>query len=117
MFAKMDAPLDIHWSRSFTGIPTTITISITITISKDTAGRSFVSFLVEEPIQALPAVNAMVGVDVGLKDVAVFSTGEKVANPKRLHRSERCLAHAQRNLARKQRGSKNREKARPCQDC
>ena len=104
--AKMDAPLNIHWSRSFIGTPTTVTIS------QDTAGRSFVSLLVEEEITALPVVNAMVGVDVGLKDVAVLSTGERVANPQYLRRSERRLAHAQRNLARKQKGSKNREKAR-----
>ncbi|HLJ81045.1 MAG TPA: RNA-guided endonuclease TnpB family protein [Ktedonobacterales bacterium] len=104
--AKMDAPLKIHWSRAFTGSPSTVTIS------KDTAGRYFVSFLVEEAIKPLPVVNALVGVDVGLKDLAVLSTGEKVANPKHLHRSERKLAHAQRNLARKQKGSKNREKAR-----
>ena len=103
--AKMDTPLDIHWSRSFTGTPTTITIS------KDTAGRYFVSFLGEEEIDSLPVVNAMVGMDVGLKDVAVLSTGEKIANPRHLRRSERCLVHAQRNLARKQKGSRNREKA------
>ena len=102
----MNAPLDIHWSRSFTGTPTTITIS------KDTAGRYFVSFLIEEEIGSLPVVNAMVGMDVGLKDVAVLSTGEKIANPQYLRRSKRCLAHAQRNLARKQKGSKSREKAR-----
>ncbi|HEX5441934.1 MAG TPA: RNA-guided endonuclease TnpB family protein [Ktedonobacterales bacterium] len=104
--AKMDAPLDIHWSRFFTGTPTTVTIS------KDTAGRYFVSFMVEEEIAALPVVNAWVGVDVGLKDVAVLSTGEKIANPRYLAHSERRLKHAQRHLARKQKGSKNREKAR-----
>lgn len=104
--AKMDTPLAIHWSRCFTGTPTTVTIS------KDTAGRYFVSFLVEEEIAALPAVNATVGVDVGLKDLAVLSTGEKIANPRYLQRSERRLQHAQRTLARKQKGSKNREQAR-----
>jgi putative transposase len=104
--AKMKVPLDIHWSRAFTGTP------ITVTISKDTAGRYFVSFLVEEEITALPVVTALVGVDVGLKDVAVLSTGEKITNPRHLARSERRLAHAQRTLARKQKGSRNREKAR-----
>jgi putative transposase len=104
--AKMDAPLNIHWSRSFIDTPTTVTIT------KDAAGRYFISFLVEEDIAALPVANAMVGVDVGLKDVAVLSTGEKIANPRHLLRSERRLKHAQRNLARKQKGSKNREKAR-----
>jgi putative transposase len=104
--AKMDAPLDIHWSRAFTGTPSTVTIS------QDAAGRYFASFLVEEEVAALPVVNAIVGVDVGLKDVAVLSSGEKIVNPRHLQRSERRLKHAQRNLARKQRGSKNREKAR-----
>jgi putative transposase len=104
--AKIDAPLDIHWSRSFIGTPTTVTIS------KDTAGRYFISFLVEEEVETLPVVIAMVGVDVGLKDLVALSTGEKIANPQHLHRSERCLAHAQRALARKQKRSRNREKAR-----
>ncbi len=104
--ARMDAPLDIHWSRGFTGTPTTVTIS------KDTAGRYFAAFLVEEEVEALPVVNALVGVDVGLKDVAVLSTGEKIANPQYLRRSERRLAHAHRNLSRKQKGSMSREQAR-----
>ncbi len=104
--AKLDAPLDIHWSRPFPGTPTTVTVS------QDTAGRYFVSFLVEEEIGVLPTVEAMVGVDVGLRDVAVLSTGEKIANPQHLQRSGRRLRQAQRGLARKQQGSKNREKAR-----
>lgn len=104
--AKMDTPLDIHWSRTFSGTPTTVTVS------RDTAGRYFIAFLVDEDISPLGVVNAMVGVDVGLKDLAVLSTGEKLANPKRLRHSERRLAHAQRALARKQQGSRNREKAR-----
>ena len=54
----------------------------------------------------------MMGVDVGLKDVAVLSSGEKSANPPQLRRSERRLMHAHRNRARKQQGSKKREQAR-----
>jgi putative transposase len=104
--ATMEAPLDIRWSRSLTGMPSTVSVS------KDTAGRYLVSFLVEEVIQALTAINAVVGVDVGLKDVAVLSSGEKITNPTHLRRSERSLAHAHRNLAHKQKGSKNRDKAR-----
>jgi putative transposase len=104
--AKMEAPLAIRWSRSFNGTPSSVTIS------KDPAGRYFVSFLVEEDIQALPMVTAKVGVDVGLTDLVVLSTGEKVPNPRHLRRSERRLAHAQRNFARKQLGSTNRDKAR-----
>ena len=48
--AKMNEPLPIRWSRPLPkdAKPTTITIS------KDTAGRYFVSFLVEEDIKPLP---------------------------------------------------------------
>ncbi|HEV8192697.1 MAG TPA: RNA-guided endonuclease TnpB family protein [Ktedonobacterales bacterium] len=104
--ATMDTPLDVRWSRALIATPSTVTIS------KDTAGRYVVSFLVEEDIQALPAVDMQVGVDVGLKDLALLSSGEQVANPKHLRQSERKLAHAQRNLARRKLGSKNRDKAR-----
>jgi putative transposase len=60
MLAKMDAPLPICWSRSFTGRPTTITIT------KDRAGRYFVSFLVEEEIATLPVLDTAASVDVAL---------------------------------------------------
>jgi putative transposase len=78
--AKMAQPLDIRWSRSCAGSPTTVTVS------RDTAGRYFVSFLVEEEIVALPPCEAAVGIDVGVKDLAALSTGERVPNPK--HRAQ-----------------------------
>jgi putative transposase len=84
----------------------------TVTVTRDTAGRYFVSLLVEEEIAALPPVAAQVGIDLGLYDVVVLSTGERVGNPKFFHRDARRLARAQRRLAKKQRGSRNREKAR-----
>ncbi len=104
--AKMDMPLNIHWSRAFSGVPTTITVS------RDTAGRYFVSFLVDEEIAPLPPTDAVIGLDLGISALVTLSTGEKIVNPKHLVRSQRCVKHAQRNLARKQKGSKNRDKAR-----
>ncbi len=104
--AKMEAPLPIRWSRAFTGVPTTVTVS------QDRAGRYFISFLVEEEIAGLPVLATAVGVDVGVKDLATLSTGEKVANPKHLARSQGRLKRAQQSLNRKVKGSKNREKAR-----
>lgn len=106
--AKMAEPLDIVWSRP---LPEGASPS-TVTVSQDAAGRWYVSLLCEDPsVQALPAVDAVVGVDVGLDHLLTLSTGEKVTNP----RHERCdrerLAKAQKDLARKAKGSKNREKA------
>ncbi len=51
-------------------------------------------------------------VDPGIKDFAVTSGGEKIANPRSLARRERNLARYQRRLSRCQRGSANRAKAR-----
>ncbi|MBP1152654.1 MULTISPECIES: IS200/IS605 family element RNA-guided endonuclease TnpB [unclassified Methylocaldum] len=104
--AKMDEPLNIRWSRSFKGEPSSVTVS------KDTVGRYFISILVEEEIKPLPVVNKMVGIDLGLKDAVILSEEEKIPNPSYLRKAERKLARAQRRLAKKQKGSKNRAKAR-----
>ncbi len=50
--------------------------------------------------------------DVGLKDFAVLSTGEKIPHPRHMERRERRLKQCQRRLARCQRGSQNRARAR-----
>ncbi len=106
--AKMEEPLEIVWSRPLPeGCKPT-----SITISKDTANRYFVCFLIEEEIKPLPVVNKQVGLDLGLKSMVILSTGETVGNPKFFHKDEKKLARAQRRHAKKNQGSKNREKAR-----
>ncbi|MEV7010466.1 RNA-guided endonuclease TnpB family protein [Streptosporangium sp. NPDC051022] len=106
--AKMDEPLDIVWSRP---LPQGAEPS-TVTVSRDAAGRWFVSLLVEEAISPLPPVEAAVGVDAGITALATLSTGEKVVNPRHERADRRKLAKAQRALARKTKGSANRAKAR-----
>lgn len=105
--AKMAEPLDIRLHRE---LPTGSQPS-TITITKDAAGRYFVSLLVETEIAHLEPVEQTVGADLGLKDVVVLSTGEKVDNPHFFVQDEKKLAKAQRHHAKKQKGSKNRAKA------
>jgi putative transposase len=109
--AKQDGPLDLVWS--WPGIdPTTIDPS-TVTVSRDPDGRWYVSLAVDVPDpEHAPATGAVVGVDLGLKDFAVTSTGMHIPHPKTLARRERNLARYQRRMARKQRGSQNRAKAR-----
>jgi putative transposase len=106
--AKMDEPLAIRWSRPLpAGAQPT-----TVTVSRDAAGRYFVSMLVEAEIAPLPAVDAQVGIDLGLHEVVVFDSGEKVGNPHFFRQDETKLAKVQRRLSKKQRGSSNRDKAR-----
>ncbi|MFJ8712258.1 RNA-guided endonuclease InsQ/TnpB family protein [Streptomyces violaceus] len=108
--AKMADPLDIVFSRP---LPEGASPS-TVTVSRDSAGRWFVSLLCEDPtVTPLPATPAAVGIDVGLDHLLTLSTGEKIANPRHERRDRERLARAQRELARKARGDgANRRKAR-----
>jgi putative transposase len=107
--AKMAEPLDIRWSRPLPegAVPSTVTVS------RDSAGRWFVSLLCEDPdVTSLPAVDSVVGIDFGLDHLLTLSTGEKIGNPRYERRDRERLAKAQRALCRKQKGSNNRAKAR-----
>lgn len=106
--AKMDEPLNIVWSRA---LPDGVEPS-TVTVSRDAAGRWFASMLVEEKISPLPPVEASVGVDAGVSALVTLSTGEKIVNPRHERADRGKLAKAQRDLARKAKGSANRAKAR-----
>lgn len=104
--AKSKEALNIRWSRPLPCEPSTITIS------KDSAGRYFVSCLCEfEPV-SLPITASTVGIDVGLKDLFVTDTGFKTGNPRHTAKYAKRLALLQRRLSKKKKGSKNRAKAR-----
>lgn len=104
--AKSKDPLDVRWSRPLPSSPSTVTIS------KDAAGRYFVSCLCEfEPV-SLPITASTVGIDVGLKDLFVTDTGFKQSNPRHTAKYAARLALLQRRLSKKARGSKNRARAR-----
>src|SRR6266478_4221357 len=83
-----------------------------VTLSRDAVGRYHVSFSVEVETSWLPIVQRSVGVDLGLTHLATLSTGEKIPNPKRYHARLRYLRQQQRCLARRQTGSRRREKQR-----
>lgn len=104
--AKCDKPLDIRWSQTLPSDPTTITVS------KDQAGRYFVSCLCEFEPTLLPITDKKVGIDVGIKDLFATSDGFKSGNPRYTEKYATKLAKYQRRLAKKKLGSKNRLKAK-----
>ncbi|MEU7999143.1 RNA-guided endonuclease TnpB family protein [Micromonospora sp. NPDC049060] len=106
--AKCAEPLNIVWSRQ---LPDGATPS-TVTVSRDSANRWHISMLVEATIEKLASSPNRVGVDAGITSLVTLSTGEKVTNPKHEKRDRERLAKAQRNLARKEKGSANRAKVR-----
>ena len=82
------------------------------TISQTPSGKYFVSILVDcENFQMKPT-GAMVGIDLGIKDLLITSDGDKFDNPKTLYKYEKKLAKEQRKLAKKKVGSNNRNKQR-----
>lgn len=106
--AKMDAPLNIRWSRT---LPKAAKLT-TVTVSKDAAGRYFVSMLCDDTVRPKPEAAGKIGIDLGLTHFAILSTGEKIAAPNAYRKSEAKLAKLQRRMAKKQRGSANRKKAK-----
>ncbi|GLW97085.1 RNA-guided endonuclease TnpB family protein [Microtetraspora sp. NBRC 16547] len=112
LLAKMDAPVEFVWS--WPDIDPTTLNPTTVTISRDPDGRWYASLTVETSADAEPLSpnGSAVGVDLGISDFAVLSTGEKIANPRHLDRKAHNLARYQRRMARKQRDSSNRAKAK-----
>lgn len=80
---------------------------INATIRRAASGKYFVSILAEVAIGEFPKTLSKVGIDLGIKNFATLSNGEIIENPKFLKKHEERLAHAQRVLSRRTKGSKN----------
>jgi putative transposase len=108
--AKTTEPLRLVWSWPDIDAATLNPTMVVVTREPD--GRWYVTLAVDtaDP-DPLPTAGRAVGVDLGVKDFAVTSDGEKIANPRLMERKAHNLARYQRRLARCQRGSNNRRKA------
>lgn len=88
----------------------------TATVSLNTTGQFHISIVVDDgndvPEKEQFGYNSTLGIDVGIKHFATFSDGTKIDNPKHLINSSKRLEVLQRRLSKKQKGSKNRNKAR-----
>lgn len=83
------------------------------TVSKTPSGKYYISLTCMDcGTEYFEPTGSVVGIDLGLKDFAITSEGEKFENPKWLQKSEKKLKKLQRRLSRKTKGSQNRNKAR-----
>ncbi|WP_027408469.1 IS200/IS605 family element RNA-guided endonuclease TnpB [Anoxybacteroides tepidamans] len=80
---------------------------LSATVRRNPSGTYFVSLLVETDVNPLPQTGSAVGIDLGLKELAILSTGERLENPKWLRNMEPKLIRAQRILSRRIKGSSN----------
>lgn len=86
---------------------------LSATVSRNPSGKYFVSLCcTDAEVAALPMTGSVIGIDMGIKDFAVSSDGIAYENHKYLAKSEKKLAKLQRQLSRKAKGSRNRDKAR-----
>ena len=103
--AKCKTPIKVVFSRQLPSEPSSLTISRTAT------GKYYVSFICEYQLDKTSG-QGRIGIDLGIKDFATLSTGQKFTNPKYYLKAQRRLKRAQQALSRKQKGSSNRHKAR-----
>jgi putative transposase len=109
--AKTDHPLAFVWS--WPDVDVTALDPAMVIVSREPDGRWYVIFTIDNPgPQPLPPTGRAVGIDLGVKDFAVTSDGQRIANPRHLERKVRNLARYQRRMARCRKGSANRAKAR-----
>jgi IS605 OrfB family transposase len=93
-------------------LPTSGVHVLSATVSEE-AGRWFVSIQIEERVpDPPPGTGEPIGVDLGINKLAVSSDGTTIENPKALRTNLKRLKRLHRDLSRKKKGSKNREKAR-----
>ena len=86
---------------------------LSATVRQNPSGRYYVALCCTDvDIEPLPSTGAVVGIDMGLKSFAITSDGVEYPNHKYLTKSQKKLARLQRQLSRKTKGSKRREKAR-----
>lgn len=79
------------------------------TITRDRTGQHYISFACEREGTKTHGTG-IIGIDLGLKDLVITSTGEKIPNTKALKKHETRLAALQRVLATKLKGSSNYRK-------
>jgi len=80
------------------------------TISKSTTNKYYVSITCEVNHQPFKKTNSKVGIDTGIKDLAILSDGKVYENIKTLKINLKKLKYNQRQLSKKQKGSNCRLK-------
>ena len=99
----------IGWVRTYERLPQGITPK-NVTVSRK-ADKWFVSFKVEIPEEITTKTRKVVGIDLGVKNLATLSTGEVIEGVKSYRKYEKKLARLQYLARKKEKKSKNRAKA------
>jgi putative transposase len=103
----------IGWVRLAESDYLPISAKINTATVSERAGEWYISLQVEEDApEVAPATGEPIGVDMGIKSLAVVSDGTTFDNPKTLTKHEKRLARLSRELSRRKKGSANRQKTK-----
>ena len=87
-----------------------------VTISKSKTNKYFASILYDDgnkvPIKQEINKESALGIDLGIKDFAIYSDGQRIRNPKFLEHNMKRLRRLQQRFSRKIKDSSNRSKAK-----
>lgn len=84
------------------------------TLSKTKTGKYFLSILVDGDLmkEKNQPSNEFIGIDLGIKDFVIASDGEVFENLKLKRKNQKRLSKLHKEVSRKQKGSRNRNKAK-----
>jgi putative transposase len=85
---------------------------ISITITKTSSNKYFISIIIDTIIEKLTENNNQIGIDLGVKEFGITSDGEIIENPKFRSKLEYRIKMLSRRLSKKQKGGKNYQKAK-----
>jgi putative transposase len=90
--------------QALLGVGDARVLSMSVSYRQD-RWHAVLACLVREPVSQAAPAGGVVGVDVGVKHLAVLSTGELIENPRALTRAQQALRRYQRKLDRQRRAS------------
>ena len=109
-FDKSDFKIKYKQHKTNYSLPEKIT---GYTISKDNLNQYWISFTFKVDISySITGTGKQCGIDLGIKDLVITSDGLKIPNDNLIKKSEKKLRTLNRQLSKKKKGSKNRNKAR-----
>ncbi|MBW4624559.1 MAG: transposase [Brasilonema octagenarum HA4186-MV1] len=99
----------IGWVKTYEGLPHTTTTKLSISRIAD---DWYIAFAHRVECEPTPKTVDVVGVDLGIKELATLSTGVTFPNPKAYRKNIQKLKRLSKSLARKTKRSNNRNKSR-----
>lgn len=87
------------------------------TVTKEPSGDYFISILCEHEIEKPAGTHSVVGIDLGLTDLAILSDGTKIKNPKHINKSKKKLNRELRKLSKQRDRIKRQDKNKRLSDC